>query len=251
MSLISRKNEEFKDKKENLINWAGQSRYNHPHRLTGISVSGSFDYTIDERDFTSPGTSADLYVYDIDFSLANSAERIFIDKFPWRGSTPPVEPDADEVVLAHQPLEGMWEIIPSYGANGIRPTREVVGTLTVTPYTRPTTGDPWVAGTPVETDMEFSFGMFISGGGEPASGGRGDDSSDEETQITFSDSWIGTGASNLPDFGVVLGRLPWDDPWSSETAEFSTILSDFISAANTADGGGHSGSTTLSLDFTS
>lgn len=225
--------------------------WNHPHRLASIDVSGTLDYTIDERDFTSPGLTANVYVFDLDFSGASGYTRIFEDKTPWRVNNltpdpaPAGAPAAGELILAHRPRR-MWQAASVSTA----PSAATIGTCTETAWSRPSVSDPWVEGASSTTDIDFYFSIAFSAGGEPDSQGRGDSSDDERLAINFGENFSGTNSFRLPALSGFVYRLPWNDSWASETTVFSDLFDDHLTAENAADGGGHSGTCTLSLDFT-
>lgn len=232
----------FKTKKNTIAGILKNSAYNHPNRIAKIATSGAISYTIDERDFASPGTSANLYEFDIDYSLANEWTRVFEPFYPWNGGSPTAL-NQGEFLPAHAPAT-MFQFQTSYGTT---PSSVIGGSVTRTPYTRATTSDPWTAGTPVTTDLDLQLTFTITGGGNTISGGYDTDNS-ARALITFFEAVSGTHASKLPSMGALIYRFPWDT-WTSETAEFATIFADAITAANAADGGGHSGTCSLSLDF--
>lgn len=247
--------ESIKTRKLRVIQFAQTYYFNHPNRQTGIEVSGSLSYTIDQRQFTifSSATSASVFNYSLDFSLADSYTRIMETRFPWRFNTTSGVPStlsAGEFAWAHRPLSLMWSMNQAMAATG----SVKIGDCTETPYTRTTTSDPWVAGTPITTDIDFRFTTTLTGGGEAFSGGKGDDSDDEKTSIGVGCFFTGTEAGLLPPLSVTnntdILRLPWNDSWASESAVFSTMFNDWIVDQNLLNGGGYSGSCSLSLDFT-
>lgn len=237
---------DIKTRKDNILSESSTSVWNHPHRLRSIEVSGNLSYTIDQRSFSSPGVSAQTYEFSLDFSLAASWSRRFETNTPWYSGALPGGPLATgQFYFGHTP-EWFWEAFTQYGSS---PSAVKIGDCVQTSYSRPTTSDPWTLGATVTTDVDFYFSAFLSLGGEPDSGGKGDESDDEKIVVAFLDSFTGANTSRLPDFSADVLRLPWEDSWASETAAFSDIFSDHIAARNAADGGGHSGTCTLSLDF--
>jgi hypothetical protein len=102
----------------------------------------------------------------------------------------------------------------------------------------------------VVTDVNYKIIFLMYDGGLPPSMGRGTDTTVEKVTIEIFEGTSGTATDLLPSFYAKVLRLPWTATWASETAIFSGIFSSFITASNTADGGGHSGSCSLSVDFT-
>jgi hypothetical protein len=232
----------WKSKKNSMGSSLKNSYSNHPNRLTALSTSGAIAYTIDGRLFTSPGTAASVYQFDVDYSLANPWTRLFQTRIPWNSGLPTALSDG-EFSLSHRPVM-MWAFETQYGAD---PASVVGGSVTKTDYTRLTITDPWVAGSPVTTDLDLLLSFTLGGGGDPVSGGYDTDPA-ARALITFFNAISGTHSSKFPNMGANIYRFPWDT-WASETAEFSSIFAAHLSAKNTADGGGHSGTCSLSLDF--
>lgn len=231
--------DEWKYKKESGILLLGQMAYHHPNRVDEIQLTGTLSYTIDERSFVpEPALSCDKYEFSLDFADHPTYSRDWITNFPWDFDPAPAE---GEYVFGHEPLNYYWGVldwIEDYAS------ATKIGTCTRTPYTRAVDTDPWTAGTPVVTDVDLLFTFWISTiGGDVNSGGNDGTS---ETDIYVSIDITGTHTGNLPDFSGDIGRKPWDT-WADE--DYSSILTDHISDGNTADGGGHSGSTTLKLEF--
>lgn len=234
--------------------------HNYPHSLAEIATSGSLSYTRDETHFTNASTSttASRYVCSLDFSLANPFTRVFEDQWPWKPSSanpyplPSGDPGNGEFLMVHRPIFP-WRLeapisdpLPS----------AVIGDCTREFYTRPTTSDPWALDNTTTTDVTFGFYLLMGAGGDHYTGGRGAGGYDEKVIIQFDDDF---GANNpgvfppiLPDFSTTdpdIRRLPWEDPWSSETAIFADIFSNHLVTRNAIDGGGHTGTCSLSLDF--
>jgi hypothetical protein len=242
----------IKAKKTAIDSFLGGARYNHPQRIASITLSGTIDYEIDERDFTvneSPagGATASVYVFALDYTAVTPYIRKFQEQDPWY--VLPVALVAGEFTLSHRPRAAMWEIrsdIFDYDED-----QDVVGTVTRTRYVYNDGTSSWdLDTTDAAEDITLTFAFSISGGGDPTSGGRDDDSTDENATIAVFASHSGTYGIKLADFnwGDIL-RFPWVDTWAPETAEFATGFSNFITDSNAADGAGHSGSCSLSVDF--
>ena len=234
----------LKDKKSAVIDFVGQARFNHPHQLPGANVSGALSYTVDERDFTAPGLSADLYVFDLSFGSAGAWVRVFQERYPWISSTLPHALEQGEFTMAHRPIREMFKSVFSQGAALNYVT---IGDVSVTHYTRALDTDPWTEGATDTNDIDFRFDFFVEDGGDPYSGGKGSGADDEKCVVYFTPSWDGSNSSRIPDLYAEILRLPWTDPWASESAAFSTLFNDAMTARNVTDGGGHSGSCSLSL----
>jgi len=211
--------------------------------LAQIVLSGALSYTRDERDFTGAGTVATRYVFDLDYSLATPWNRVLVENQPWGAL--PVTLANGEFTMSHRPVY-MWEVNAAYGDD---PADVVIGTCTATPYSRATTGDPWTAGTDVVTDVNYAIIFIMYDGGLPPSMGRGTDTTPENVIIEMFEGTSGTATDLLPSFYAQVLRLPWTAMWASESAIFSSIFSDFIAAANTADGAGHGGACSLAVNF--
>jgi hypothetical protein len=235
---------DYKDKKAAVIDLLGQARYNHPHQIPGASVSGSLSYTVDERDFTAPGLSADLYVFDLSFGSASAWTRVFQERYPWLSESLPHALDQGEFTMAHRPIRAMFESVFSQGAALDYVT---IGDVSVTHYTRALDTDPWTEGATDTNDIDFRFDFFVEDGGAPESGGKDAGNDDEKCTLYFTPSFDGSNSSRIPEFYSEILRLPWTDPWASESAAFSTIFDDAMTARNVTDGGGHSGSCSLAL----
>lgn len=235
----------WKTKKETIALWfdLGYLQFNHPHRLDTVEMSGTLSYTIDQRNFSpEPATSATKYEFSLDFADHPAYSRQWITKVPWLGNSP-ITLSNGEFILGHHPLR-VWEIldeVQSYISTTI------IGTVTITPYTRDTDEDPWDEGTPADHDISLLFDFFLAEtGGDPDSGGK-DGSTDAEITLQF--TWSGTSSGLLPNFDGSANRAPWTDPWADE--ELSSIFTTHLSDANSDDGGGHSGSCTAKVEFVS
>lgn len=230
-------------KREGAILLGSACSYNHPHRLAAVGLSGSVSLTVDTRAFDpAPISSASLTVYTLNFSTLATWIRVYAPELPQLiGTSEPVALAAAEFNLWHSP-KYFWQFYTSFGTN---PDYLKIGTKKTTPYSK--SGGSWIAGTPVTTDVLCRFSFDITGGGT-AVGGK--DDTVDSTKATISPSILMINAPDIPGFSQDVMRFPWDDPWAAETAAFSTIFTDHIAARNTADGGGWSGSCSLSLDFT-
>lgn len=244
--------EQWKERKKNRFK-AVWLYFNHPHRLSEVAMSGALTYVIDERLFVpEPATSAKVYEFDLGFAVVPAWSRLFYPKFPFDIEAPQNALAAGQFVLAHLPWR-MWNFATVRGPGHLAVK---VGTSTVSEYSRPSENDPWTLDTTATYDIEFFFDPTFSFGGDPDSDGRGDDSADEKAEIRIENSGFGgPTSSRLPSFSELdtpyeIRRFPWMDAWASETDYFAWTFNDFLADRNAQDGGGHSGSCTMSLDFT-
>lgn len=243
----------LKSKKSNIDGFLRNVNFNHPDRLASVAIGGELSYTIDERDFTSPGTRAYVYVFSLDYDLFTPYTRRFEPNAPWAIHPMPSGALAESEFSLYQRISsGTWKANPIYG-----PTKEleVIGTVSRTAYTRFTTSDPWVMGANLTEDLEAGFRFFIGGGGDPTSGGFNPDPV-ARASFAFRHIVVGTGEISADPFipfdifTITVYRFPWGDFWENQAAIFVTKFADHLTAENTADGGGHSGTVSLTLTFT-
>ena len=216
---------------------------NHPHRLELVTFSGSSDLTVDEKVFTGAGLSASVHVLTVDYSLLDPWARVLNDAFPFYGSF--VLPNQGEFYLAHRRIR-FWDMVDYYGSSW---SSVVIGSVDVTAYTRPSTLDPWVAGSTTTTDITAISQIAFDKGGDVDSGGY---TADVLGEITTSITTSGAGStyvSNLSISGLIL-RDPKNDTWAAESAIFSDNFTDLVSDLNAIYGGGCSGSTDFTVTFT-
>lgn len=250
MSGIATFSELVKTKKALRSNTHLGHAFNHPHRLESISVSGTVTYTRDERAFDPPHeTTATRKVYSIDLAPLWDWTRLWQTKYGWQSADPPSDPGEAEFVLYHIPL---WPWIMQQ-RRGDTPENVKIGTVTTTNYTWDDEEEDWIEGTTdAGVDVMGGFLVTLYGGGHPVSGGRGADDDDNSVVITVSgmlDGLFTTGGVS-PGTPVQILRLPWDDPWTSESAAFSDMIADIITALNADNGGGHSATASVTLGFT-
>ena len=224
----------WKAKKYAILDQRLFDAYNHPHRLGKIELRGKLDYTIDEREFTSPGTSADVYVFDLDFSQAADYTRILEENYPWGGAPAPTAPVAGEFVFYHIPWAPWTASIERVDTSAV-----AIGTVTVREYSRATTSDPWDLDATTTTDIDYRFTAVPSGGSYDGGG-----------TVIFNSYFSGTHSTLLPSLNKSFAKDITDDSWQPESSYFATTFSDFLDTNNTADGGGHSGSISMTLHFT-
>jgi len=213
--------------------------FNHPNRLLTIGLSGSASVTVDERSFTGIGNTAKLYTESVDFSICNPYTRVF-----YGGDIRSLA--TDQFLLAHDPY-APWLFDPTYGGET---DYEIVGTSNIKNYSRASSGDPWVLGSETTEDIESNFVFTIVGGGDPISGGLNTDP-EGDASIFITNNFTSANVLKINDLFLTqeIFREPQTDSWASESTLFSDTFDDEISANNTADGGGWSGSCSLSVDF--
>jgi hypothetical protein len=240
-----------KNKKASMASFLETRFYNHPHRLPSVALSGALTYTVDERSFTahsSPvnGEVAYVFVFNLTFTGTAAYTRIFESRYPWI-SVPSGTPAQGEFLISHRHGTYFWRFEIDSGPT-LDP--EVIGTVTRSKYVY-SSGAWGLDSVDAPQDITLQFTFSISGGGDPTSGGRDDDSDDERATILVTPDLSGTYSDKLPEFGSTnVYRFPWDDPWASETTAFSDIFATHLITKNAADGGGHSGTCSMSLDFT-
>lgn len=224
----------YEDHKVKKVGFFAASGYyfNHPHRLPAIKLTGDLTHDFDQR-ASATGLSALRTLKEIDFSLLPSWEREFSDKFP-SAQAPGTWPTTS-AFLIYQDVHAPWRMEAEFGPE---PSTVIVGTSTDYVYTRDTISAPWVEFSATPSDILLAWTPAISGGGIPASGGKGADTDANSVAISLADiSWF-------PSCTVY--RLPWQEPWASESA----ILSDAFDALLLSQGSDYSGTTTATLEFT-
>ena len=246
----------IKGKKEYAAGIVNLNYSNHPHRLDKVELAGTLSYTRDERSFTinaSPpnGRIAYRYSASLDMSLNSPWNRVFLQ------NTPSLVPLYDAVLyptygklnlrdfgFLHLPRY-MWR---AYFSNNSDTDYKNVGDVTVQQYTYSTSSSSWSLTSTSTSAIECDFVFSILDGGDPFSGGN-DGSS--PFSISVFCGFTGSYAYLFSGMGqATFERFPWSDTWSSESAAFSTAFNQIITDRNTADGGGHSGSCSMSTVFT-
>lgn len=239
----------FESVKAAKVLFVGAYVNNHPHRLPVLRLTGSLDYEYDERAIAT-GLGAQKTTVNVDFSALSEWTRVFNEKIPVVKSGP-----NQKVAPTDQ---GEFNVTQSFTDFSPRFWRFVfvlgdlfdlvkIGEQTVTNYQRDTDTDPWVFVDETVTDIDAAwFPSLSSLGGDPVSGGRGADN--EENSVGISVEAVNTSVFEIFQ-SVVVYRLPWEDPWENESELFSDALADYITAQNAYYGGGWTGSTTMTLEF--
>lgn len=239
----------FESVKAAKVLFVGAYVNNHPHRLPVLRLTGSLDYEYDERAIAT-GLGAQKTTVNVDFSELSEWTRVFNEKIPVVKSGP-----NQKVAPTDQ---GEFNVTQSFTDFSPRFWRFVfvlgdlfdlvkIGEQTVTNYERDTDTDPWVFVDETVTDIDAAwFPSLSSLGGDPVSGGRGADN--EENSVGISVEAVNTSVFEIFQ-SVVVYRLPWEDPWENESELFSDALADYITAQNAYYGGGWTGSTTMTLEF--
>lgn len=254
MTTISQYYLNHKNKKSSIYALLSTSRYNHPHRLERVSLSGTITYTRDERDFAvnaSPANGTIAFRDSLSFDLSSTTpwSRYFEERCPF---THTLDLAVREFALLHNPSRP-WEF--STQAN-IDPDFVVVGTITRETYEYNDTTSSWDLTIPDPPEppenVSCDFDFTITKGGDPLSGGF-DMTSAAEIYLAVNFDSIGNFGSPLigwvSEWGII-ERLPWTEVWEPETDIFSDSFEQWIDDLNTADGAGHSGSCSMSLNFT-
>jgi hypothetical protein len=244
----------FESVKAAKVLFVGAYVNNHPHRLPVLRLTGSLDYEYDERAIAT-GLNAQKTTVNVDFSELSEWTRVFNEKIPVVKSGPSqkVAPtDQGEFNVT----QSLVRDFPDYSSHfwrfvfvlGDLYDSVKIGEQTVTNYTREDTDtDIWDPVDETVTDIDAAwFPSLSSLGGDPVSGGRGADN--EENSVGISVKAVNTSVFDIFQ-SVVVYRLPWEDPWENESELFSDALVDYIAAANAYSGGGWTGSTTMTLEF--
>jgi len=237
--MLSELSEIVKSKKAELQSFL-IAFWNHPHRLSEVSLTGTYTTIVDERSFTGAGLSASVETATLTGSLFTTTTRKLAEKTPFKASLSEISLAQGEIAMMHNALIP-WEV---FQATGTVNSDVTVGSLVVDDYTRPNTSSPWTLVSSNTFDIDGHFEIGIIDGGDEISGGRGADVDSSRCSISIAIS------AGVYSFTVEFFRFPWDDPWSSETTAFSDNLSDWITAGNAANGGGYSGSSSLEAVFT-
>lgn len=225
----------IKEKKYDLHSFL-QEYWNHPHRLAEISLSGTLTQIEDDRLKTGAGTSAMVDTLVFTGSLFPKITRKFYDNEPFKSFDGP-DPAKGEITISQNCIYP-WRMISNAG----HPNDDVtVGTFTRQGFTRTTTSSPWVFRGSSTYDLTGNFECSPINGGDIVSGGRGADIESSKAEINFNISVIG--------IYETVKRFPWVDPWASDTDVFADWLDDWIANGNATYGGGFSGSSSMSLDF--
>lgn len=250
MANIATYLDKIKQKKQSIISSIGFSFCAHPHRLASVDISGTLNYVIDERDFSinaSPtnGDVAFVYTYSITATGIAGYTRIFSLKQPYSRSG--VTLATGEFLMSQEPLARFWAALVDFGT---LPDYETVGSVTRDRYIYASGTSTWDLDSSTSNDMDAAWDFDITTGGDEISGGKDDDSADENCTISFAMVWSGTHSAKLPSLSTAeIKRLPWVDAWASETSAINDAFTSFLTTRNAADGGGHSGTCTVSLDF--
>lgn len=244
----------IKAKKSAISTFSRSCYSNFPHRLGTIELSGSINYTIDQRDFSSNssppnGHVAFKFVASVNMALVSPWNRVFLSKIPslipiYDSTYPTSILGLKKFGFVHVP-QYPWRSLFTVNYNT---DYKNVGSITVTEYTYSTSSSSWSVTNTSSSTVECDFSVFIGDGGDVISGGNDGSSACGISSIC---NFTGTDASILIGFGTAdFQRLPWDGTWSNESAAFLTEFNQIISDRNTADGGGHSGTCGMSMVFT-
>lgn len=233
--------ESVKDAKKSFID---DYLNEYPHRLSSMRLTGTESIEEDRRlqPRFAEALGVEKYNYEIDFSLLPVYTRAFHQKLP---VIEPYNPTTNirQFSMLHNP-NSFWRCIYYTNTNEVFDLPPIkLGSSTVTEYTRETIEDPWVEGGtyPFEDYYTNWFPYIQPSGGYPWSGGRDEDNDENSISIIL----YGGALTNRPIY-----RLPWEDPWENESAVFSDALAEYIADQNLTYGGGWTGSTTATLEFT-
>jgi hypothetical protein len=234
--------ESVKDAKKSFIE---EYLNEYPHRLSSMRLTGKEIVEEDQR--LQPRLAEALgvakYNYEIDYSLLPVYTRAFHQKVPIIDHYNPTT-NIRQFSMVHNP-NSFWRCMYDTNTNEVFDLPLIkVGSSTVTEYTRPTTEDPWEEGGTYPFDEYYTNWVpYIQpSGGYTWSGGRDEDNNENSLAIII---YGGGPAVYRPIY-----KLPWEDPWENESAAFSEGLAEFIADQNATYGGGFTGSSTVTLEFT-
>ena len=229
---------------------------NHPHRLSSIRLTGSYNFEFDGRVVAGEALTAPKINVDVDYALLPAWTRVYGD-LPVispigqvGGPEPTLNIGVNKFYVA-QNLNYFWRF---YLVAGSLSEPVKVGETKTALWARDSEESEWFeAYTETEDIMESGYPFvsvsFDSGiGGDPVSGGRGPDNAENSVDIGFA----------LPSSGFPIStgyerpiyRLPWQDPWANESGVFAQNMQDFVDGNNDYQGGGCTGSSSVTLEFT-
>lgn len=213
--------------------------FNHPNRLAGISMSGETVFNRDGR-ISESGLSTTRTLIELDYSILPSWNREFRDKNPLFFN-PQTGFASFGFGLFHLTTTP-WLIFSHIKGSS---SSTVIGTTKEFAYSRASNTDPWTEDSLTTADFSVSWSPDLTGGGDPASGGKGADNEDNSIAIT--------GIPTTYFSGVTIHRLPWDQAWTSETTILSDAFDDYLAdviAANPSTAADYSGTCTAEVVFT-
>jgi hypothetical protein len=209
----------------------------HPHRLAGISMTGSTTIESDPRTLAG-GLFCTRTIWTVDYSLLPAWERLMRPQTPILATSIPATQGKFHLT---QDVRYFWRFFLAFGP----PFDPVeIGEVTDYLYTRPTTGDPWVlaAESSYGIDAEWTPTIGVPYlGGHPDSGGRG--ANDLPNSVAFNPPQL----AYLAD--ALIARLPWQDPWTDESAAFEDSLTDILDTQNALGTSVWTGETTATMVF--
>jgi len=231
---------------------------NHPHRLSSIRLSGSYNMEFDGREVAGEALTARKNITNVNYSLLPAWTRVYGEKLPvidTIGQTGVAggggSPNDESEFYVQQDINYFWRF---YLVAGSIPDPVKIGEFKTTFYGRDSVESEWFEAY-TETEDIFENGYpavittlpFFNGlGGHPVSGGRGPDNDENSVFIYY---YTSAGVNYEGPYSVGVYRLPWQDPWANESALFTQAMTDSIADANAYSGGGWTGSTTVTLEF--
>jgi hypothetical protein len=241
MSEISEVNNDYPNNFESVkaakVSFLSVYVNNHPHRLPFMKITGLVDYEFDSRSHPTNLTASHETI-SMDFSALPYWTRIYEEELPVIQAGMPGQ---GEFTLTHSDTY-FWRFEPEEGSQN---AQVKVGEEITISYERADPADEWDEVSSTTTDIMMDWvPNILYGGGDPTSGGKGAD--DEANSVSISNIIYSSGFF-VPN-GTIY-RLPWEDPWSNETAVFADSLADYIAEGNAANPGFWSGSTTMALEF--
>lgn len=228
---------------------------NHPHRLSSIRITGSYTYQFDGREVAGTALTAYKLNADVDYATLPAWTRVFgelpvIDNIGQTEVAGGAEGLNEYEFYVAQDLFYFWRF---YLVVSDIPEPVKVGELQTTLYGRDSTEDEWVEISVETEDIEESgypavitTSPFFNGlGGHPVSGGKGSDNDENSAHLFF--IFNGSGAPFPLASGIY--RLPWQDPWADESSVYTDAMTDWIAENNVFEGGGWTGSASVTLEF--
>jgi hypothetical protein len=228
---------------------------NHPHRVQVIRLTGSINYVYDGRGIAKFSTSRK----ELNVDLANLPEytRKFVEKIPARYSPNLNVYEFSALSLLREPW-GFRASAKDRAGQLDLPEKFKVGECKETNYTRDSEEDNWeILSSGAEDVYCYWSPRVFSVGGHPNSGGRGDDTDENSVSFYLNGEFTGDPDGPIGDVlsfnpfrvNYLVYRLPWVDPWENESELYSELFDDWIAEQNADDGGGWTGSTTMTLEF--
>ena len=224
---------------------------NHPHRLSSARLTGSYNIEFDGRVVAGEALTAQKNITNVNYSLFPTWTRVYGEKLPIISDLPSGAVGENKFYVA-QDINYFWRfyLAPSSPSEPVK-----IGEYETVYYERESVEAEWVENSVDIEDIMDSYTFdtvttypyFNPYGGHPVSGGRGPDNDENSVALYF---YTGAGINYEGPASPIIYRLPWQDPWENESALITQPMTDYIAAANAYSGGGWTGSTSVSAEFT-